>query len=287
MTNASSPAASLLVNSNMTGSIERALVRTSAGYIHCRQAGAGPAVILLSAGGQSSAVLIELVERLSGKVRAIAVDHPSHGMSDHVPQPQMADYARWLTEVMDALKVERAMLVGEATANGIVLTTAEAYPDRVDRVVMVNCPFHLDGASSQRAQSPIRARLRPTDATGYPQPRTIEFLVENDPAHAPLNPTQSWMDRINVAQAEAGRDWTQVLTAFNSFDLPAALERLSKPALLLMAEHFQYAKDMPEFSRRVAGLRTRIVPRGRFNVLWERADTIADWLTEFCLEGAR
>jgi pimeloyl-ACP methyl ester carboxylesterase len=265
--------------------IERALVQTSAGYLHCRIAGNGPPIVLLSAGGQSSAILIELMDRLSSRLRVIAVDHPSHGMSDHVAQPQMTDYARWLIEAMDALAVDRATVVAEATANGIALSLADIRPDRVDRIVMANCPFHADGASSARAQSPIRARLRPTDPSGFPLPRTLDFLLENDPGHAPLHPTQSWMDRINVAQAEAGRDWTQVLTAFNSFDLPAALTRLARPALLLMGEHFQYAKDIPEFTRHIADLRARIVPGGRFNILWEHATLIGNWIFDFCLEG--
>ncbi len=36
--------------------------------------------------------------------------------------------------------------------------------------------------------------------------RSVEFSLQNDPENAPMQPTQSWMDRVNIAQFEIGRD---------------------------------------------------------------------------------
>ena len=77
-------------------------MRTSYGYIHYRAAGDGPVVILLHMNQQSSAVYLELVTVLANGARAIAIDYPSHGMSDHVAvQPSIGDYAKCVIEVMD------------------------------------------------------------------------------------------------------------------------------------------------------------------------------------------
>jgi len=81
--------------------ITRALVGTSFGQIHCRTAGAGPAIVLLHINQQSSAVFAEMIEALAPRMRAIAIDYPSHGGSDHVAaQPSIGDYARCVLEVM-------------------------------------------------------------------------------------------------------------------------------------------------------------------------------------------
>ena len=62
--------------------------------------------------------------------------------------------------------------------------------------------------------------MRPSDESA-PAPRSIKFLLENDPEHAPMQPTQSWMDRINTAQLEIGRDRWQAMGALAKFDTPA------------------------------------------------------------------
>ena len=65
--------------------------------------------------------------------------------------------------------------------------------------------------------------MRPEDASGFPLTRTIEFMLERDPGHAPLHPSQSWMDRINTAQMEVGRNRWQAVTALANFDLDDGL----------------------------------------------------------------
>ena len=267
----------------MTVEITRGLVKLSFGYMHYRSAGDGPPIIIINAAGQASSLSIELMQALAPRMRAIAIDSPGHGMSDPVPQPSIRDYAAWVLELMDALGLPQAAILAEATANAVALELAHLHPDRVSQLIMVNCPFHADADSSARAQAPLRNRVRPTDPTGFPLARTIDFLLTNDAVHAPMHPTQSWMDRINVTQAEAGREWMQMLTAFAAFDFVSALRRCRTPTLLLMAEHFQYVKRIPDFEQLVQGLTCRVVPGGRFCVAWERADLVGEWAADFCL----
>ena len=78
----------------MDGEIERGLTRTRHGHIHWRAAGTGRPVMLLHINQQSSALMLELIAALAPSVRAIAIDYPSHGMSDHVAvPPRIDDYA--------------------------------------------------------------------------------------------------------------------------------------------------------------------------------------------------
>ena len=262
--------------------IERGLVKTSAGYIHYRAAGSGPPVILLHMNQQSSALYLELMEVLAPALRAIAIDYPSHGMSDHVSiQPTITDYARWTLEVLDALGIPKASFLGESAGAAVCIELAAAFAERVDKIILVNCPYYHDTKTATRNHGVLKGGARPSDASGFPSTRTIEFMLEHDPTHAPLHPTQSWMDRINRAQLEAGRDRWQVLDALHQYDIPGNLPRAAKPALQLTGEHFIYVKFHPEFSARMPDLRQHVIAGGRCCVAWEKAEDIGRKTLEF------
>ena len=96
-----------------------------------------------------------------------------------------------------------------------------------------------------------------------------------------MRPTQSWMDRINRAQIEAGRERWQVLDAIHRYDIPGNLVRVRKPVLQLTGEHFIYAKDLDAFRARVPHIDSRILAGGRCCVGWEKAGEIAGAVLQF------
>ena len=111
----------------MAAALKRALVATSFGQIHCREAGSGPAIVLLHINQQSSALYLELIEALAPRMRAIAIDYPSHGGSDHVAeQPTIGDYARCVVEAVTALGVGRFVALGEAKIAQLAIRFAGA-----------------------------------------------------------------------------------------------------------------------------------------------------------------
>jgi pimeloyl-ACP methyl ester carboxylesterase len=262
--------------------IERGLVKTALGYIHYRTAGTGEPVMLFHINQQSSALMLELMQALAPKFRVVAMDYPSHGHSDPVPgQPGFADYAACAIEVMDHLKITQVSVLGEAVGAGVSIHLANTWPDRVNKVVLVNCPF-----SPERGRTAVHVRelqngLRPEDPSGFPLTRTIDFMLEKDPGHAPMHPSQSWMDRINTTQLEVGRNRWQAVTALANFDMDDGLRRLRQPTLLLLGEHFYYAKFVDEMMSRIQISRHAILPGGRFCMTWERAEEIATHVSSF------
>lgn len=266
--------------------IERGLVRTEMGHIHYRAAGprGGRSIMLFHINAQSSALMLELMEVLAPRLRAVAMDYPSHGMSDHVAgRPRIEDYARVAVAVMDALGIRRASVLGEAVGSLVATEVSGAFPDRVERTVLVNCPF-LPGIPLHETEGDVTADHRPADPSGFPLTRTIEFVLERDPAHAPMRPTQSWMDRINVAQIEAGRDRWQALDALRAYDIAAGLRRIRRPALLLMGEHFYFRRYTDDLLRQVRDIRLKVIPGARFCMTWERAGEVGAETLAF-LEG--
>ena len=127
----------------------------------------------------------------------------------------------------------------------------------------------------------LQSGLRPEDGSGFPLTRTVEFMLEKDPGHAPMHPTQDWMDRINTTAMEVGRNRWQAVTALANFDMDDGLTRLAQPTMLLLGEHFHYAKFQDEMIARVKDLRHAILPDGRFCMTWERAAEIAERATPF------
>jgi len=262
--------------------IERGLVRTSLGYIHYRAAGAGSPVMLFHINQQSSALMLELMQALAPDFHAVAVDYPSHGDSDPIPgQPSFADYVRCAIAVMDAMGIDRAAVLGEAVGAGVSVAIANSFPQRVDKVVLVNCPFSPDRTRTARHVRELQSGLRPEDASGFPLTRTIEFMLEKDPSHAPMQPSQSWMDRINTAQMEVGRNRWQAVTALANFDMEDGLRALAQPTLLLVGEHFYYARFLDEVIARLKDLRYEVLAGGRFCMSWERAEEIAAKVAAF------
>lgn len=261
---------------------DRGLVRTRLGHIHYRAAGAGLAVMLFHINQQSSALMRELMTALAPRFRVVAMDYPSHGDSDPIDgQPSFADYAGCAIAVMDHLGIARAAAMGEAVGAGVSAAIANAHPDRIDRVVMINCPFSPERGRTAVHVRELQSGLRPEDESGFPLTRTLRFMLETDPGHAPVAPTQDWMDRINTAAMEVGRRRWQAVTALAQFDLDDALRRLVQPALLILGEHFHYTPHAGLMTERLRDSRLVILPNGRFCMSWERAEEIAAHATAF------
>jgi pimeloyl-ACP methyl ester carboxylesterase len=264
--------------------IERGLVKTHTGYVHYRSAGRrdGPAILLCHINQQSSALYYELLQALSPHARLVAYDYPSHGHSDPIDwQPSINTYARCGIEVLDALGIKHVTPMGEAVGAAVSAEMACAFADRVERVVMVNCPYYPDRATAERNHAPMKTDMRPADPTGFPALRTIEFMLERDPTHSPNKPTQSWMDRINTAQIQAGRNRWQALDALKVHALNARLSEIKQPAMLLIGEHFHYARFKHNFEELMPRANVRILKGGRMCMTWERAEEIAGLAVEF------
>lgn len=261
--------------------IARGLADTFAGQIHYRTAGEGPAIMLTHINQQSSALMLELIAALAPRFRVVAIDYPSHGMSDHIDwQPAIEDYARAALEVMDALKIRRFHAMGEAVGAATSLALAANHASRIDKVVLVNTPYFTDAANARTDIADIQ-RVRPTDTTGFPAPRSIDYLLTNDPEHAPVSPTQDWMDRINVAQFQIGRDRWQAMGALSKFDTLGTAAQVKQQTLMLYGERFIYGKHRALVSAKIADVRVEIIPDGRFCVTWDRASDVAAAATRF------
>lgn len=260
----------------------RKLADTSFGQLHYRDTGAGEVIVLLHVNQQSSTSYFEMIAELSPHMRVIAPDYPSHGDSDHIDyQPTIKDYARAVMEVLDDAGVEKFAILGEATGTGVAVEISAMHPDRVTKIVLVNCPVNKESPKAMLA--PFKSDFRPADSSGFPTTRTIDFMLTKDPKHSPMNPTQSWMDRVNTSQMECGRDRWQALTALAHFDMVAALSKVTHPVLMFTTEHFYFRETLPEIYATLGDnlVEAFDIENGRICAAWEFAHVIGPKAVEF------
>ncbi len=265
--------------------LTRGLVQTSAGQMHYRDsgevAGSGPPILIMHINQRSSAMYQELALELAPHRRIIALDHPSFGMSDHVAgDPTIPDYGRWAFELLDALEIGEVVLLGEAVSAIIAADMAATSPGRVQQLVMVNCPLWDDQATRSTDMDDIRPQ-RPADPSGWPLTRTVEWVLEHDAIHAPYEPSQEWMDRMNRAQMEAGRDRWQLVNAMDAYDLAPTLEKVVTPTLLVWGEHFIYAANREGLTSRIENHQEQVIPGGRFDMCFEKYAAVGVAVTDF------
>ncbi len=103
------------------------------------QAGDGPPLVLIHGITSSSRTWKKVMPRLAEKYRVIAPDLLGHGRS---AKPQgdysLGAYASGIRDLLVALEVPKATIVGHSLGGGIALQYAYQFPDRVGRMVLVD-----------------------------------------------------------------------------------------------------------------------------------------------------
>lgn len=119
----------------MTVDAEHLHIKVSDGLrFHVARAGSGPPVILLHGFTGSTETWTELQASLADRFTTIAVDITGHGLSDAPADParySLKRFARDLTEILDALDIPRAAVVGYSMGGRAALRFTLQHPERV------------------------------------------------------------------------------------------------------------------------------------------------------------
>ncbi|MGB3829050.1 MAG: alpha/beta hydrolase [Ornithinimicrobium sp.] len=149
------------------------MLRTSDGAaVHVIDRGAGTPVLMIHGSGSPGLFWLPLLRRLDA-IRAIVVDRPGFGLSDpSAANLSPAGSVVWIGDVLDALELPSAVILGHSMGGLWALRLARAHPDRVRGLVMVGTPslpgtkaplpFRLLGTPGIRG---LLARQRETPAS--------------------------------------------------------------------------------------------------------------------------
>jgi pimeloyl-ACP methyl ester carboxylesterase len=117
-----------------------------------------PPVLLIHGAGGSHQQWLYQVRDLPTTV--YGVDLPAHGRSDGPGRETVGGYADWIVHLMDAARIERAVLAGHSMGGAIALEVALRCPERVTGLGLVStgarlrvAPVILDGIRADPKQT--------------------------------------------------------------------------------------------------------------------------------------
>ncbi len=201
--------------------------------------GAGPVVIMLHGGLANSAYWGGQVPALAKDHRVILIDSRGHGRSSRDARPYTYELmASDVVGVMDALKIDRAAVVGWSDGAIIGLVMAMKYPERLTRVFAFAANMDPSGVKPDMLSTPTFGGFATRGAAEY---AAVSPTPNDYPAfRAAIE--KMWDTEPNYTAADLGKIATPVAIADGDHD--EAIKR----------EHTEY------LARSIPGARLVVLP---------------------------
>ena len=146
--------------------VRRAYADLPHGQVHYAECGSAqaPAVLLLHQTPRSWAEYRAVLPLLGTRYRAIAMDTVGFGESDPLPGPPSIEaWAAAAAQLLDALRIARAHVVGHHTGGVIAVELAARHGARVATLVLSSTPYTDEAFRRARAQRPPIDAVEPSD----------------------------------------------------------------------------------------------------------------------------
>ena len=230
--------------------VRRSYVDGRYGQMHLRIAGADGharrALLCFHLSPVSGAIYEQFLAEMGRDRRAVAPDTPGYGASDPPSSPpEISDYAAAMGDVMDALGIVEADVLGYHTGSKIALELALQRPQAIRHLVLIAAPVYTDAelAQMRREFAPMALREDGAHLVDYWQAllqwrgpgQTLEMIMRHYPDHMRGGAQRHWGHRA----------------AFN-YSYPDALPRAAQPILLL-----NMADDLVQYTPRALPLMQR------------------------------
>lgn len=221
------------------------------GDTHVLTAGDGPPVLLLHGLNINAAVWRPQFEALAGHTRLIAPDVPGFaGKSAPTRLPYTGRaLADWLLALLDALGIDRALVVGSSAGGHFALKLAAYAPQRVQALLLLNpvgiVPFR--GITNLLRWQPMAALTQAVARVLFTTPETCRWLVERAMAH-PASPENITLTHILIHDYQRRHGPGPLPTH--------ELRRVTMPVHLLLSEHEIYTSPA-----RIQARAARVFPR--------------------------
>lgn len=121
--------------------MKRGYIDVPEGQIHYQYEGSGPALLCVHQGPLSSNEYSRVMPILAKTHQVIAIDMLGYGKSDPPPHVyEVEDYARSLIDVLKALDIEKASIIGSKLGATFAVEAAITYPNMVDKLILHGLP---------------------------------------------------------------------------------------------------------------------------------------------------
>lgn len=245
------------------------------GTVVAQRGDTGPAVLLVHALGLDWRMWEPVMATLARSRRVFAYDVRGHGAAKGSPNPYtMADTARDLVGVLDAIDVQRAHVVGLSFGGGIAQTAAVVAPERfasLSLLATTDFPFDAFEARASAAETEgMAAQVAPSLTRWF----SADALAVNG-------------DSVRYARDCVldgnPTDWAAAWRAFKGLDVQGKLAGLDVPTLVLAgaADVSTTPEIMRGIASRIPGAHYRKLPDTPHMQTLERPELVAAALAEF------
>jgi pimeloyl-ACP methyl ester carboxylesterase len=256
---------------------------TSFGTTHVIASGPpdAPAVVLLPSLAASATVWRPNVAALSNRFRTYAVDvigQPGKSIASRKIRDRR-DLAAWLSEVLDALHVPGAALVGSSYGAFVALNQAVATPERVTHAVAIGPAGVFAGLPlrfyyTMLVAGPLRRLLRPQRKPDIDDLLGTGSVTDKRDAR--------WRELMSVTMSAAAMPNVLRTAVFSAAELAA----IRAPVLLLVGER-ERLYDAPTLlrlaARRLPNLEGAVIPGAHHLAALARPDAVNARILEFLL----
>lgn len=232
-------------------------VDTAIGRMHLRRAGStGRPVLVLPTGGGSSAQFEPVVRGLAETRTVAALDYPGNGLSAPLARvPDVADLAREVLAVADALGWDTFDVWGSHTGACVALEMTVQAPERIGRGVYEG-PVMVTEEFREHLLAHYFPDLAP-DAFGTHLPRAWNwrrdvflywpwYRAEHAAARAIGLPGAEDLQLYAVGILESGATYCGAYRAAFDYDTRARLPHLTRPAIITAGPHDMLANALDD-----------------------------------------
>lgn len=223
--------------------IRRAFADLSVGQVHyaaCGDVGA-PAVLLLHQSPRSWAEYRGVLPLLGARYRAIAMDTAGFGDSSDGGVPaSIAQWARVACELLDALNVRQADVVGHHTGGVVAIELAASFPDRVRGLVLSSTPYTGEAFRIARALRPPIDDVAPSDDGSH----LAALWQKRQGFYPPGRP--DLLEAFVLDALKVGHRVEEGHRAVASYRMEERIGRVTQPALVIRATGDPFAAPHAE-----------------------------------------
>ena len=249
-------------------------VKTRFGLTHINASGPeeGYPLVILHGAGLNSTVWFRNIAALSTQHRVYAVDTIGDAGKSvaEILLEKRSDYADWLSEVLDGLKIDKCHIMGHSYGGWLALNLARVYPDRLRKIVLL---------------APAASFLELSFLS-----KLFFFLGEFKISP----PTRSFLKKIAAKGTVLEEKFLHLMEAVNRYCTPAImyptvfsdteLARIDIPTLFLIGagdKIYNIRKAIARGQRLMPGLTAEIIPDAGHLFLMDQPDLINERVSIF------
>ncbi len=260
--------------------VEFNYARTPKGSIHYAAAGNGYPVVLLHQTPRSAEEYLDVMPHLANEYRPIAMDMVDFGNSYRLnATPTIERYAQGVIDLLDALAIDRTVLVGHHTGGVVAVEVAAAHPERISALVLSSTPFIDAEAREQRkTRPPIDEVEEAPDGSHLARlwQKRMPFYPKNQPdllARFVLDALKV-RDRVEAGHRAVGR-----------YVMEVRVPLIQAPTLLIGAGDDPFAlPHLEPLARVIRGGRTVVIPGGMVPLPEQMPEAFAKVIVDFLHE---